>query len=208
MTSLTLTSSLASSSFFLLLLSWKDLFDDTEEARSNLAKLQDEYDTFECFYFPFCFTGKLLPVYEENPDLYVWLGGTTPPKDTVVYEPTDEELFGADLTQHMGIYMLEKLFKNATAEPALYSLMPYLASMMFLNLLLTVTPDNKPCAWKIPQWRESHPFNAIGSVEGVPCCDIEWSLQMNTKQGKRDTQDTQMHRAVDMHEERGGTIHH
>ena len=62
---------------------------------------------------------------------------------------SDEEMFGADLTQHMGIFLLSKLFANAAAEPMLYSLMPYLASMMFLNLLLTVDPKNDPCAWKV-----------------------------------------------------------
>jgi len=162
---------------------WKDLFDDTEEARDRFAKLQAQYETFECFYFPFCFTGKVYPVYEENPHLYVWLGGTTPPQGVNVYEPTDDEMFGSDLVQHMGVFMLHKLFLNATTNPMLYALMPYLASMMFMNLLLTVDKTNKPCAWKIPQWRSSHPFNAIGSVEGVPCCDIEWTLPMNVKQG-------------------------
>ena len=126
---------------------WKELFDDTDEARQNLADLQAKHETFECFYFPFRFTGKLFPVYEENPDLYVWLGDNKPPEGEVIYEPTDEEQFGADLTQHMGIFMLGKLFQNATAEPLLYAMMPYLASMMYLNLLLTVTPDNKP--WSV-----------------------------------------------------------
>ena len=69
---------------------WLELFDDTDVARENLAKLQAQYETFECFYFPFRFTGKLFPVYEENPDLYVWLGGTVAPKDVQVYEPTGQ----------------------------------------------------------------------------------------------------------------------
>lgn len=95
-----------------------------------------------------------MPRVQENPDVYVWLGGHTPPKDVAVYEPTDEEMFGSDLVQHMGVHLLSKLFLNCTAEPMLYALMPYLASMMELNLLLTVDPRNHECAWKIPQWRE------------------------------------------------------
>jgi len=162
------------------LMPWKELFDDTEAARTKFYELQKKHSTFEVFYFPFRFspTG-----YEKNPDAYVWLGDNTPPTDgTPVYEPTEDEMFGQDLLQHMGVFMLHKAFAAATSEPILYATMPYLASMMFLNLLLTKTKDGKQVAtWKLPQWRMSHPFNAIGSVEGVRCCDIEWTLRMNTK---------------------------
>jgi hypothetical protein len=93
-------------------------------------------------------------------------------------------MFGQDLIQHMGVFMMHRAFASCTANPLLYAGMPYLASMMFLNLLLTKTADgSKVAAWKLPQWRMSHPFNAIGSVEGVRCCDIEWTMQMNTKEG-------------------------
>jgi hypothetical protein len=115
----------------------------------------------------------------------VWLGDNAPPTDgTPVYEPSDSEMFGQDLIQHMGVFMMHRAFASCTANPLMYAGMPYLASMMFLNLLLTKTADgSKVAAWKLPQWRMSHPFNAIGSVEGVRCCDIEWTMQMNTKEG-------------------------
>ena len=79
---------------------------------------------------------------------------------------------------------MHRAFASRTAKNLLHACMPCLASMMFLNLLLTKTADgSKVAAWKLPQWRMSHPFNAIGSVEGVRCCDIEWTMQMNTKEG-------------------------
>jgi len=164
------------------LMPWKELFDDTDAARERFAALQAKHATFEVFYFPFRFN---LTGYEKNPDVYVWLGDTTPPTDgSPVYEPSDSEMFGQDLIQHMGVFMLHRAFAACTANPALAAGMPYLASMMFLNLLLTKTKDGRHTAWwKLPQWRMSHPFNAIGSVESVRCCDIEWTLQMNTKQG-------------------------
>lgn len=164
------------------LMPWKELFDDTDEARERFASLQAKHNTFEVFYFPFRLS---LTGYEKNPDVYVWLGDNTPPTDgTPVYEPTDSEMFGQDLIQHMGVFMMHNAFANCAANPLLYAGMPYLASMMFLNLLLTKTKDGQEtAAWKLPQWRMSHPFNAIGSVEGVRCCDIEWTLKMNTNNG-------------------------
>jgi len=47
------------------LMPWKELFDDTDEARQRFADLQAKHNTFEVFYFPFRFD---LTGYEKNPD--------------------------------------------------------------------------------------------------------------------------------------------
>lgn len=54
------------------------------------------------------------------------------------------------------------------------------------SVCVTLSPPLLSLIW------QAHPFNAIGSVEGVRCCDIEWTMQMNVK-GQTATHVRQQH---------------
>ncbi len=79
------------------------------------------------FFCSVCFCFLLL----VSLSLFLFVpGDNTPPTDgTPVYEPTESEMFGQDLLQHMGVFMLHKAFAAATSEPLLYATMPYLVSV-------------------------------------------------------------------------------